>query len=43
MKTFHPNLTILDVGSDTMYNTKEKRNCISIAIPSKTEWLGKKK
>ena len=43
MKIFHLNLNLLDIRCDGMDNTKEQCSYISIAVPSQTEWLGKKK
>ena len=39
----YPNLNIFGIKCDVMYNAKEQCQCISILIPLKTEWLGKKK
>ena len=43
MKILYPNLNIFDVRFNGRDNTKEQCSCISIVVPSKTEWLGKKK
>ena len=42
MKILHPNLNILDIKYDDRDNAKEQCRCISIVVPSKTEWLIKK-
>ena len=43
MEILYSNLNILDIRSDGRDNTKKQCSCISIVIPSKTEWLGKEK
>ena len=42
MRILYRNLNILDIMCDGRDNTKERCSCISIVVPSKTEWLGKK-
>ena len=36
------NLNILDIMCDGSDNIKEQCSCISIVVPSKKEWFGKK-
>ena len=43
MKILYPNLNILDLMCDGRDNTEEQCSCVSIVVPSKSEWLGKKK
>ena len=43
MEILYLSLNILDIRCDGRTNTKNQRGCISIVIPSKAEWLGKKK
>ena len=43
MKIVYSNLHILDIRYNGRDDTKELCSCISIVVPSKTEWLGKKK
>ena len=43
MKVLYLNLNFIDIRCDGRDNTKEQCSCISIVIPSKTEWLAKKK
>ena len=42
MKILYPNLNRLDLRCDGAHKTKEQRSSIPIAVPSETEWLGKK-
>ena len=41
MKIIYPNLNVLNVRCDA--KDKEQRSFISIVVPSKTKWLGKKR
>ena len=41
MKILYSNLNVLDIKCDDRDNTKEQSNCISITVPSETDWLGK--
>ena len=42
MKVLCPELNIFDIRCDGRDDTKEQRNCISIVVLPKSEWLGKK-
>ena len=43
MEILYLSLNILDIRCDGSANTKNQCDCISTEIPSKREWLGKKK
>ena len=43
MRILYRNLNILDIRCNARNNTKEQCSCISIVVPTKTEWLGKKR